>query len=206
MMVSHCMLIHYWVIKIRPPSVWTWQREKATQWWWQLLCAKCCDESSSHIVPLIFLKPHEVLKFPPFFFTWKWRLTNLPKAFHLVTNEARSTTIKWMGVQRWSNCITEIPGILPNSHVMRTCVHCVQLFWDPMDCIPPGSFVHRIFPGKNPGVGCHFLLQEILLTQGPNPGLLLLLHWRAHSFPLCHPRQPHMDCRISQLIQFCFSL
>ena len=28
------------------------------------------------------------------------------------------------------------------------------------------------FPGKNTGVGCHFLLQEIFLIQGLNPGLL----------------------------------
>ena len=27
-------------------------------------------------------------------------------------------------------------------------------------------------PGKRTGVGCHFLLQEIFLTQGLNPGLL----------------------------------
>ena len=27
------------------------------------------------------------------------------------------------------------------------------------------------FPGKSTGVGCHFLLQEIFLTQGSNPGL-----------------------------------
>ena len=28
------------------------------------------------------------------------------------------------------------------------------------------------FPGKNTGAGCHFLLQEIFLTQGSNLGLL----------------------------------
>ena len=28
------------------------------------------------------------------------------------------------------------------------------------------------FPGKNTGVGCHFLLQGIFLTQESNPGLL----------------------------------
>ena len=28
------------------------------------------------------------------------------------------------------------------------------------------------FPGKNTGVGCHFLLQGIFLTQGLNLGLL----------------------------------
>ena len=34
------------------------------------------------------------------------------------------------------------------------------------------------FPGKNSGVGCHFLLQGIFPTQRPNPGLLCLLHCR----------------------------
>ena len=28
------------------------------------------------------------------------------------------------------------------------------------------------FPGKNTGVGCHFILQGIFLTQESNPGLL----------------------------------
>ena len=39
-------------------------------------------------------------------------------------------------------------------------------------------------PGKNIGVGCHFLLQGIFLTQGLNPRLLCLLHWQAGSLPL----------------------
>ena len=39
----------------------------------------------------------------------------------------------------------------------------------------PGTSVHEIFPGKNIGVGCHFLLQGILPTQGSN---LHLLHFR----------------------------
>ena len=30
---------------------------------------------------------------------------------------------------------------------------------DPTDCSPPGSSVHGDSPGKNAGVGCHFLLQ-----------------------------------------------
>ena len=38
------------------------------------------------------------------------------------------------------------------------------------------------FPGKNTGVGCHFLLQEIFLTQGSNPSLLCLLLWQVGSF------------------------
>ena len=40
-----------------------------------------------------------------------------------------------------------------------------------MDCSPPGSSVHEIFPGKDTGVGCHFLLQGIFPTQGSNPVL-----------------------------------
>ena len=43
---------------------------------------------------------------------------------------------------------------------------------DPVDCSPPGSSVHGIFPGKNAGVGCHFLLQGVFPTQGLNLGLL----------------------------------
>ena len=52
------------------------------------------------------------------------------------------------------------------------------------DCLPP----HKVqparllcpwdFPGKNIGVGCHFLYQGIFSTQGSNPSLL---HWQANS-------------------------
>ena len=55
-----------------------------------------------------------------------------------------------------------------------------------MDCSPPGSSVHGDSPGKYTGVGCHFLLQGIFLTQGSNPPLLHLLHWQAGSLPLRH--------------------
>ena len=40
--------------------------------------------------------------------------------------------------------------------------------------------------GKNTGVGCHFLLQQIILTQGLNPHLFCLLHWQVGSLPLSH--------------------
>ena len=39
-------------------------------------------------------------------------------------------------------------------------------------------------PGKNTGVGCHFLLQGIFPTQGLNPRLLCLLLWQESSLPL----------------------
>ena len=42
-------------------------------------------------------------------------------------------------------------------------------------------------PGKNAGVGCHFLLQGIFPTQGLN---MHLLHWQADSLPLRHLGSP----------------
>ena len=41
--------------------------------------------------------------------------------------------------------------------------------------------------GKHTGVGCHFLLQGIFLTQGLNPQLL---HQQADSLSLCHLGRP----------------
>ena len=45
-------------------------------------------------------------------------------------------------------------------------------------------------PGKNTGVGCHFLLQGIFPTQGSNPCLLCLLHCREILYPLSHLGSP----------------
>ena len=42
--------------------------------------------------------------------------------------------------------------------------------FDPINCNLPGSSAHVIFQA-NTGVGCHFLLQGIFLTQELNPGL-----------------------------------
>ena len=58
--------------------------------------------------------------------------------------------------------------------VLRACVWVlsrVRLFVTPwsVTCQAPLSMG---FPGKNTGVGCHFLLQGIFPTQGSNQGLL----------------------------------
>jgi len=45
-------------------------------------------------------------------------------------------------------------------------------------------------PGKSTGVSCHFLLQEIFLTQGLNPSLLHLLYWKVGSLPAEPLRKP----------------
>ena len=52
---------------------------------------------------------------------------------------------------------------------------------NPMDCSPPGFSVQGIFPGKNTGVCCHFLLQGIFPTQDSNLRLLHFWHWVAGS-------------------------
>ena len=54
------------------------------------------------------------------------------------------------------------------------------------------------FPGKNTGVGCHFLLQGIFLTQGLNPCLLRLLHWQADPLPLAPSGQQTKKKRSSR--------
>ena len=43
------------------------------------------------------------------------------------------------------------------------------------------------FPGKNTGMGCHFLLQGIFPTQQLN---LHLLHWQVVSFTTAPPGKP----------------
>ena len=63
-------------------------------------------------------------------------------------------------------------------------------FWSLSD-----SSVHEIFflayfcrPGKSTGMGCHFLLQVILLTQGSNPSLL---NCRQMLYRLIHLGSPY---------------
>ena len=58
---------------------------------------------------------------------------------------------------------------------------------DPMECSPPGSFVHGDSLGKNTGVGCHALPRGIFPTQGSNPSLL---HCRWFLYYLSHQRKP----------------
>ena len=52
-----------------------------------------------------------------------------------------------------------------------------------MDQSPSRFSLH----GQEFGMGCPFLLQRILLTQGLNPCLFCLLNWQAGSLPLVPP-------------------
>ena len=66
-------------------------------------------------------------------------------------------------------------------------------FCNPLDWSPPGSSVHRTFLSKNAGMGCHFFLQEIFLTQGSNPCLLCLLYYSQILYLLSHGRSTSKD-------------
>ena len=57
----------------------------------------------------------------------------------------------------------------------------------PVDCSPPGSSVHGDSPGKNTGVGCHALLQEIFPGPGIEPGSPAL---QVDSLPAVLPGKP----------------
>ena len=64
--------------------------------------------------------------------------------------------------------------------------HVRTLFWS-RGLWPIRLLYPKDFPGKNTGVGCHFLLQGIFPTQGLNSHLR---HWWEDSLPLIHLGKP----------------
>ena len=76
--------------------------------------------------------------------------------------------------------------ILSSCVCAKSLQSCLTLC-DPVDCSPPGSSAHEILQARITGVGGHALLQGIFPTQGSNPNLLWLLHWRESSLPLAPP-------------------
>ena len=89
--------------------------------------------------------------------------------------------------------------------ILSSCVHAKSLqlcptLCNPMDYSPLGSSVHGDSPGKNTGVGCHALLQGILLTQGLNPHPLSLLHWQACSLPVAPPGKPFINPHLALIL------
>ena len=57
------------------------------------------------------------------------------------------------------------PGVEPDSPALQS--HLTLC--NPMDCSPPGFSARGAYPGKNPGVGCHALLQGNRLNPGIEP-------------------------------------
>ena len=64
---------------------------------------------------------------------------------------------------------------------------------DSMDCSLPGSSVHEDSPGKNTGMGCHFLLQGIFPGIEPVSLMSLALAGRlfiTRATSEAHPKTP----------------
>ena len=70
-------------------------------------------------------------------------------------------------------------------------------------CEPTRLFCPWSFLGKDSGMGYHFLLWGIFLTQGSNVYLLHPLHWQVDFSPLCHQRNPQ---NIKNMISFEFGM
>ena len=89
--------------------------------------------------------------------------------------------------------------------ISDACMHAKRLQSGPtvcdlVDCSPPvGLLSPWDSPGKNTGVGCHALLQGILLTWGSNPRLLHLLHWQVGSLPLALSGKPLISDNLQYL-------
>ena len=88
---------------------------------------------------------------------------------------------------------------IPRHAVCLVTLSCLTLC-HPMNCSPPGSFVHGDSPGKNTGVGFHAPLQGIFPTQGSNPGLP---HCRRVLCHLSHQgsRATAKTCNSDELVQ-----
>ena len=65
----------------------------------------------------------------------------------------------------------------------------------------PWTVAYWDFPGKNTGVGCHFLLQGSFLTHRLKLHLLHLLHWQTDSFTE-PPRKPIINETLQNHITF----
>ena len=94
---------------------------------------------------------------------------------------ALNSPYKEVAFAKVENCVPRayiIPCLLSHS-VMNDSVQPLGLLLARLLC--PWNF-----PGKIIGVGCHFLLHGIFLTQGSNSCLLHLLHWPADSLPVGH--------------------
>ena len=81
------------------------------------------------------------------------------------------------------NLLCSPPSMPRDSPQLSSVAQSCPTLCNPMDYNPPGSSVHEDSPGKNTGVSCHALCQEIFPTQGLNPNLL---HCRWILYHLSH--------------------
>ena len=105
---------------------------------------------------------------------------------------------KWAEITLWFTIVG--PKIFTNLSVKCTFKVFRKCFFKVSDSLQPQGLQHTRFlcpwnsPVKNIGVGCHFLLQGIFLTQGSNPGLLhcrrILYHLSHQGGPIAQKKKP----------------
>ena len=120
-----------------------------------------CMASGSASVHLCLLFPHShffVLLLSQVYFNRYFSSSIDLQAWNFFSRHLR----KWKYLEHsWTecpvSCKSEVAQLRPTLCDPWTVAHQLLCPWDS--------------PGKNTGVGCHFLLQRIFLTQGSNPGL-----------------------------------
>ena len=132
--------------------------------------AQCASLDCAFIRTSIWLVDH----------TDKWDKKVIPPLFHLIA-------VRMLFLDKFIHH----PLIFPSRLSLKCCNDLVRVYV--LSCFSRVQFfatlwtvAHQVLcpwdsPGKNTGVGCHFLLQGIFLTKGSSVGLLhcrqILYHW-----------------------------
>ena len=126
---------------------------------------------------------------------WDWNKADENRGQSWRQSSATSTALTTASFSSWTihlgqSIIFPLFQLKPKRACILNCFSCVQLFatlWTARFLCLWDS------PGKNTGMGCHFLLQGIFQTQGLNSCLLRLLHWQADSLLLNHQGSPNTN-------------
>ena len=99
------------------------------------------------------------------------------------------SSVNWLIVNKFIRSLPLLRHQSGQRRGLHGCVpsdfSCVQSL-EPYELQPARLLCPWDSPGKNRGVGCHFLLQETFATQGSNSYLLCLLHCQVGSLPQSH--------------------
>ena len=126
-----------------------------------LLCVFSLDQRTSFMQTLwvtVWLSPFYHLRIDVS------DVSNLSKLALLLEAKAMIQTCCLVIISNYIFIILTINFSLENELLCLVTQSCPTR-WDPMDCNPPGSYVHGDSPGKNSGVGCHALLPTRDWTQ-----------------------------------------